>query len=399
MKATASNRLLSFLLAATSTLAHAGDATASAQDEQKALTFPFSCTGEGLANLSGGYKRGAVYEGLLSVGASGNLEKLAGWKGASFLVSGIYPHGPSLTYNYVHDFNGVSNIDTYDSIRLYEAWVQQELADGKISIRAGQILADTEFFVSDNGALFLNSAFGAIPLISQNIDAPVFPAAAPGVRVRWTATDSLSLQAGIFDGNVGDPAVDNKHGVDWNLNGVLAIAEVAYKWNAEKKSTGLPGVGKLGAFFHSSQTDEAFPESPARENAGGYFVVDQQLWRKPGTEDQGLSGFLRIGIAPDDRNTVPFCLDAGFNFTGLIAGRDKDIAGIGFVYTKLSNNLSDETGAPLGSHHEAILEATYKIVVKDWLSVQPDFQYIFNPGACDNATNAIVAGIRFNISF
>ena len=383
-------------------LVQAGDTKPDGKESEnaKALTFPISYAGEGFANLAGGFKRGAIYEGLLSVGVQGDLEKLGGWKGGSFLVSGIYPHGSSLTDQYVHDLNRVSNIDAYDSLRLYEAWVQQEIAEGKVSLRAGQILLDAEFAVSDNGALFLNGAFGAIPLISQNFDAPVYPVAAPGARVRWTATEELSVQAGLFEGNVGDPLRENKNGVDWRLaGGALALAEAAYKLNSAKESQGLPGVYKLGAFFHSSATEDSFPEAPRRATAGGYFVADQQLWRKPGSEDQGLSGFLRIGGAPADRCVVPFYFDTGFNFKGLLPGRKKDVAGLGLSYTNLSGSALDEEGNPPATHHETILEATYKVTVNDWFNVQPDFQYIFNPGGTQSAPNAVVAGVRFNVTF
>ena len=383
-------------------LARGGEAEIIPKDSpaSKALSFPLSYTGEGFANLSGGYKRGAIYEGLLSVGVQGDLDKLIGWQGGSFLISGIYPHGSSLTDNYTHDFNRVSNIDAYDSVRLYEAWLQQEFVDGKVSLRLGQILADAEFFVSDSGALFLNGAFGAIPLVAQNLNAPVYPVAAPGLRLRLLASESFSVQAGVFSG-AGDQATENRHGVDWRLGseGMLAITEVAYKWNSEKESTGLPGVFKVGGFFQSGESHEAFPDPQSRGDDGGYLVVDQQLWRKPGSEDQGLSGFLRIGGAPGDRNVVPFYFDTGFNFKGLLPGRNKDIAGIGLSYTKLSGNLSDENGEPLEAHREAILEATYKVVLNDWCNVQPDFQYIFNPGASQNAPNAIVVGLRVNLTF
>ena len=380
-----------------------GGQTDSSNNEEKtskALSFPISYTGEGLGNIAGGYKRGAVYEGLLSVGVQGDLDKLFGWQGASFLVSGIYPHGPSLTGEYVHDFNRVSRIDAYNSVRLYEAWLQQEFANGKFSLRAGQLLADTEFFVSDSAYLFLNGAFGDLPVITQNFSAPAFPVAAPGIRARWSISDSTSVQAGLYSG-AGDPATTNKHGMDWRFcgsEGALGILESTYKWNSEKESKGLPGVFKLGAFFHSSETDETFPDSQARAGGGGYFIVDQQLWKKPDTKDQGLTGFLRVGGAPFNHNIVPFYFDTGLNFKGLIPARDKDIAGIAFLYTKLKGNLSDETGQPLGSHSEAVLEATYKVAVKDWFNVQPDFQYIFNPGA-GSAQYAIVVGLRFNLTF
>lgn len=395
------SQLAGFMLLGLLPFAFGDDSSpASSEPSHPALTFPFSYTGEGLANLSGGYKQGAIYEGLLSIGIKGDLEKLLGWKGGSFLVSGLYPHGASLSDKYVHDFNAVSNIDAYDSPRLYEAWLEQDLAEGKLNLRIGQILADTEFFVSDNAAIFINGAFGAIPLVSQNLPAAVFPVAAPGIRIRCQATDTLSLQLGIFDGNVGDAATDNHYGTDWRMNladGALAIAEAA--WIRKDKGERLRGVYKVGVFFRRADDGEDLYGIPRRTNGGAYFIVDQQLWRKEDAKDQGLSGFLRIGSAPADRNTVPFYCDAGFNYKGLIPGRDKDIAGIAMSYTKVSNDLCDNEGNPVETHHETILEATYKIQVKEWFTIQPDCQYIFNPGACEKADNALVAGVRFNVSF
>lgn len=390
--------LASFILfgAALHPWARAGEPSAAPDNQTKGLTFPISYTGEVLGNLSGGYRQGAIYDGVLNVGMQGDLEKLAGWKGGSFLVSGLYPHGSSLTEKYVQDLNGVSNIDAYDSIRLYEAWFQQEFDDGKFSLRVGQLLADTEFFVSDNAALFLNGAFGAIPLLSQNFSSPVYPVAAPGVRAAWKPSETVSVQAGIYDGNAGDPVEDNRHGLDWSFNGnkgALALAEIALKpWKDG-------GVYKVGAFYHSPTDNDVFPESGYHGRAGGYFIADQPLWLKPGTEGEGLSGFLRIGGAPANRCAVPFYFDTGLSYKGLIPGRSRDVAGLGFSYTHLSADLLDENGGPIERHHEAIVEATYRVAVTNWLTVQPDVQYIFNPGGAAKADNALVAGVRFTLTF
>ncbi len=141
-----------------------------------------------------------------------DVEKAAGVPGLRLAVSGLYGAGPSLTNKAVHDFNVLSNIDTYDSLRLYEAWLQEDLWNGKFSLRLGQMLADSEFFVSDYGALFLNSSFGAIPLVSQNLVPPIFPVAAPGIRLRTAPNESFYVEAAGFSGNVGDPVTNNKHG-------------------------------------------------------------------------------------------------------------------------------------------------------------------------------------------
>ena len=126
-------------------------------------------------------------------------------------MSALYPQGSGLTNEAVHDFNTLSNIDGYDSVRLYEAWLQREFADGRFSIRLGQILADAEFFVSDYGALFINSSLGAIPLLSQNLNPPIFPTAAPGVRLRADPSETFYAEVAFFSGDVGASDTTNKH--------------------------------------------------------------------------------------------------------------------------------------------------------------------------------------------
>ena len=108
---------------------------------------------EVFGNFSGGTSREALWESLWNVGVAIDLEKAVGWTGGSMIVRALYGEGSGLTNVAVHDFNTLSNIDTYDSLRLYETWFQQEFGSGKFSIRLGQLLADAEFFDSDYGAL------------------------------------------------------------------------------------------------------------------------------------------------------------------------------------------------------------------------------------------------------
>jgi porin len=51
------------------------------------------------------------------------------------------------------------------------------------------------------------------------------------------------------------------------------------------------------------------------------------------------------------------------------------------------------------SHHENVLEITYLANLTTWFSLQPDFQYIFNPGGYGRTPDAVVCGIRFNVTF
>lgn len=368
------------------------------QRDLEGVKFSLNATTEIFGNLSGGTERAAIWESLLVAGMEVDLEKAAGLRGLRLTVSGLYAAGPSLTNEAVHDFNTLSNIDAFDSVRLYEAWLEQEFWDGTFSIRLGQILADAEFFVSDYGALFVNSSFGAIPLVSQNLTPPIFPVAAPGVRLR-AESESFYAEAAAFSGNVGDPATNNQHGVHFAFReeeGALVFFELGYRMNpaaASQSPARLAGTYKLGGFYDSGEFEVDLGRRRARGNYGIYLVAEQELWHPGENAARALAIFGRLGVAPPDRNLVPLYLDAGLNFRGLIPDRAGDTAGLAFSYTQ----LSDEMVA--GGGDEEVIELTYQLVLSGHVFLQPDLQFIVRPGAVEPATPAVVAGLRLNISY
>jgi len=48
---------------------------------------------------------------------------------------------------------------------------------------------------------------------------------------------------------------------------------------------------------------------------------------------------------------------------------------------------------------ETVIEATYARELTPWLSVQPDLQYVINPGVGPDTRNALVMGLRVSIGF
>ena len=377
-------------------------------DQPKGLSgqiaaWKFIYVGETFGDLAGGLRQGAVYEGTAKFGVGVNLDKLLGWEGASFYTNVLFPHGDSLTQKYTGDFNVVSNIDTSNSLRLYKLWLQQNLDDDKWSLRVGQIAADKECFVSDSASLYFNNAFGTFPVFSSNIPGPIFPLSAPGARVRWAPTDGFSVLAMVFSGNVGS-ATSNPHNTGWQLrshNGALSLLELAYKTHQADGDTGLPGTFKLGGFYDSKSFADQGDGSSRRGDGGFYAMADQMLYREPTSgkdESHGLSAFARTGLAPQaDRNVVTFDGEAGFNYVGLFPSRGKDITGIAFASTRLGDEYVRASQG--SSHHEAILELTHLAVLGDHFTLQPDFQYILNPGGLGGIRNAFVAGLRFTVLY
>jgi porin len=67
-------------------------------------------TAEVWGNTTGGLKQGAVYTGLLDFGATVDLEKLVGWKGASVSTTWLWLSGRDASEDLVGNFLTISNI-------------------------------------------------------------------------------------------------------------------------------------------------------------------------------------------------------------------------------------------------------------------------------------------------
>ena len=371
--------------------------------ENRGVTLTAEYTGEGMGDLVGGIKTGATYEGLLRLGLTLDLEKLVCWKGATFYVSSLYPHGEGISQDFSGDFNIASSITAYNSFRLDELWIDQKfLPDKTLSIRIGQLASDVEFLLSATSALFVNAAFGTVPTISFNNNLPIYPFGGLGLRVAYTPANGWFARAGVFDGNPGDPSTVNKYGVAFHLNlsaGVILLAETGYAINSSADSKGLAGYYKIGAWYDSYP--EATPQIRSQHNSDAGFcaIVDQMIYRKSDFAPGSLTAFFRISAAPDQHiNLVPFYVDGGFNLDGPFHSRDKDVFGMALGYTRLSDHFTP-VNTPIRSGHETVFETTYKIQINDHLYLQPDIQYILEPGGFPHLNNALVAVVRFDFTY
>lgn len=53
----------------------------------------------------------------------------------------------------------VSELKALPSRRLYEPWVGQQLLNGQLAVKVGQVAADTEPLVSQTATRFINPTF------------------------------------------------------------------------------------------------------------------------------------------------------------------------------------------------------------------------------------------------
>ncbi len=391
-----------------------------------------SYTMDVFGNTTGGLKRGTVYAGLLNFGADLDLEKAVGWQGASVSTTWLWLSGRDASEDLVGNFLTISNIAGFNTLRMFELWFQQNLLDDAISLRIGQLAADSEFIISDYAGLFINGTFGWPAFVYTNLPegGPGYPMGTLGVRLALQPSPWFTFLTAGFQGDVFAQDV-NRHGFRYRLDastGYTFLNEAQFRWNHAEDETGLPGQFKTGAWFQTGRLADPLADSTSSGNVGVYFTLDQMLYREPSIvnqsplygkgagnfksskniapspvekSDQGLGFFTRIALAPQDRNFVNFYFDTGLTYQGLIPTRDNDTLGVAFGYAQISNGarsgLADEGSRPTGA--EMVLEATYQIQINPWLILQPDLQYIIQPNATRDLGNALLLGFRANVTF
>jgi porin len=369
-----------------------------------------------LGNPSGGMRQGNTVNGVFNLQLDVDLGKASGGAldGFLFHVNGLYIFGPDLSRDFVGDFSGISPIAAYNSIRLQELWLQKTFFDERLAVRIGNLAIDNDFFISSSSSLYLNSTICTL-VTSMAINVPNFPAypvASPGVRVKFLPTPRTYVMAGFYgmDSN-SNAATNNRAGTRLALDpksGFLFMSEIGYLLNQLPDDKGLSGTYRIGAYLNTanydtwqSQADHALGEGPlksASPNFGIYGLLEQQVYAD---DARSISVFAGGGGAPTYIDFLAWTFECGVNFSGFIPGRKEDVAGVAFARSSVSGAFSDSMVA-LGSPSftsQSVLEATYRIQVTPWWYVQPDFQYIINPGATHTIRNAVVLGLSTSITF
>jgi porin len=383
---------------------------------------------EGFGNPTGGFKQGATYDGVLELHLNADLHKWGFWKGLCFFANGFQIHGRSITADYVHSLVTVSNLEATPATKLYELWFQQNLFHEHLSVRVGQLAADGDFLASIGGAYFLDGTWGWPSLLAADLPSggPAYPLATPGVRVLLSPNENYGLKAGVYNGDPagpncqGDPQVCDPHGLEFRLSDPpLLFMEGYYNYNQKQQFPGgitLGGWNHFGTFEHQrfdvAGMPIAFTGNPGRpldNDWGLYVVLDQLIWRVPGSEEvKGVGLFTRVLGAPSDRNLIDFYVEGGVTFTGMIAHRSDDSLAIGVAYSGVSGQVHGfdlDSGLPVARTYEALLEICYTAQLQKGWTLQPDFQYIIHPGgnapdaSGQTAGNAIVFGARSTLNF
>lgn len=351
------------------------------------LYSPFMKTGGGAndGRTSKGYS-------LFNLSVTVDTEKAGMWKGGTFYAlyqkkTGYGISGPNGDSGAMGDWMGLDGWDWRQINQMSEYWYQHKMFKDKLRLKVGKQDANMDFGYLNTGWDFMNTAFSINPTTPM----PTYPDQAFGFVAEINPKEWVSVRNGIY----------SRFNVPFN------ITEVTFKPTIKK----LPGRYMLGAWEMSDSSGMSTATgmnsygntvyNNFNRNMGAYAGFEQMIYKEKKDDPndmQGLTLFGQAGISPSEKNDMSKYIGGGLHYIGPIPKRDKDRVGIALAngtFASRLNNVGADYGVRNGS--ETVLEAFYRVQVNPWFYLQPDVQFIMNPGGVYN--NSVAIGLRSVITF
>lgn len=352
------------------------------------------------ANVSGGLNNAENYAGDLYTGMLFDLEKLLGWKDTTFKISGIDRHGSSIDPEVGGQYSVMQLVGGQNTF-LYELNLEKTFLDDTLSIKFGRMTATDDFVGSPFYSYSLNNAVnGQIRAALFDGVMTSYPFAVWGARLKYQPNDDFYAMLGVFQ--LSDDMFDREdQGVDFSIEGDDGISIFTqFGWN--KEICGRPAhfyAGMNNAFwsldkFNTNDTTHQFTRL--------YGHADWQVYAEPLDPDQGLTLFTTLGYTWQDQVAIiPVQSTFGANYQGLFPGRPEDHTVFFMTYGGFSSQYADQqssAGRPR-SDYEMVLELGHRFQLTPFSYIQPDIQYIVNPGGTGTISDAVVLGAQFGVTF
>jgi porin len=305
----------------------------------------------------------------------------------------------SISAGHVGDAQGISSIEAYSAYHIYEAWAERGIAAGHGSLRFGLYDLNSEFDSIPTGGLFTNPSHGIGRDFSQSGRAgpSIFPLTSLALRVAAQLDEQWALRFAVLDGVPGNPDRPKVNTIHLDrVEGALMVAEIDY-------ANGRLGKLAFGTWYYTARFDNLLPVQPATQGyvcgtQGAYAFADLQLHQWQGSHPRGLSAFLRYGVADPRVHRFGSYLGSGIVLTGALREDDQ----LGLALARAINGHDYRTALALqgtaSNAAETNVELTWRVPLSKWLAVQPDVQYVFNPSTDPTLRDALVVGIRFELS-
>jgi porin len=373
-------------------------------------------------NVSGGiHPSHATYVDDAFVGFKFDLDKLVGWRGGLFVVSGINRNGDDLTTKYVGSIFSTQQSVGGQRPFLYQVYLQQKFADGRLTAKLGRFSASDDFNGSPLYGYSVNNGIdGDIRNVLFDTRFSAYPFAVWSAVLLYDPTPEFNVKLGVFQTS-DDMFENDDNGLNWGIegsDGYTAIAQFGwspqffkqpvYSTTADSKSTqavamkGYPGHYWIGFTYSEWDLYPRFGSGFEDHSYGFYVHGDQMVYEETPGSDQGLTVFVASGYYPQKEiSIVPFQVNVGLNYKGLFPGRNHDHTMLHFIYGNLSRDYARVVRRPGGhlAESEKVVEVAHRFQIKPWSYFQPDLQYVIDPGGTGDIPNALVIGAQMGFTF
>jgi porin len=370
-------------------------------------------------NPVGGQSQSFAYSQYLPFGFE--WKEPLGWRGGALRVSAVSGAGSNLSETIGNAFT-VSQAWDGNTLFFYQAYLVQKAFDDKLEIGIGRVAAEQFFATLPAFDMLVTGGLNSVP-IALEINSPFTGSSSASwfAGARWLPAKEISLTAGVFQARADLGQSGPYYGLDLGLDqndGTFGVVEIGWTPNSKDftavqedrnftrgrreldgNGVGLPGIYKLGAYV-SNQPQVSYPGGWGGSPFGFYAIGQQTLWEQnPGNNlTPQFSVFGGVVWAPPSSVTeMPIDGFAGTVLRGPWSRRPADHLYTSWQIGSFSEPYAQSVGQSSSGAFESVLNAGYIIQITKEFSVQPDIQYIIQPGGFGQANNALVLGFQVTI--
>ncbi len=385
------------------------------------VTFSLGYTGEFAHNFRGGTRHVSDYADQFALGTTLNLDRLFGWQGGTFQVTFSKRGGESTsndaqlgTLQQVQEIYGRG-----ETWRLTRFYLDQKFMGDTVDLRLGRMTISDDF--SSFPCDFQNNMIcGAVPAKIVSAYWFTYPVSVWAARLKVKTSAETYAQLGVYQVNpvFGTTAYAEDYG--WRLDNPKGTRGAMFPLELGWLPTvaGYPASYRLGFWYNNAGGDDLLLNTQGQPLAvsggapmqrssryGSYLNLDQQVTGV--AKGQGLSLFWRSAFADQATSQTDRVINIGAKYTAPF-DRPDDYVGftIGALHTNNRYNtfvdqsrLVQHQREVAPKHNEYVVEAIYNIGVIHSISIAPDLQYVIHPGGTTDNKNALVFGLKTNVSF
>ncbi|MBO8215654.1 carbohydrate porin [Acinetobacter nosocomialis] len=397
------------------------------QLEQQGYKFTASIMSQAATNLDGGYNDSNTFENAaqLSLGATFDLDKIAGWKDTTASLVVTKREGNALTLERIKDPRS-SQLGNAQEIygrgkiwRLSQAWIKKGFADNTVQVKVGRMGMSEDFNSSQcefQNLLLCGGQLGkSIGSIWYNSPVGVWAA-----NVKYQFAPEWSLGVGVYEVNPDNIKTEsNSDGFNLDMNNVKgATIPVELAWKPKLAAfNGLPGEYKVGALYSTAEANDIKTAGKVHDGKQSFWINAQQQLSHAGQDPKRGLYVSFNGVVNDKATTfVQSTQQLALWYKGPFDSRPNDSIGFGIANYVVNDRAKDKQIAtnesrgyysydPIASNYipiqddELNVELNYTYQWSPAVMLRPNIQYIHQPAGVKEVDDAWVAGLSVKVNF